>query len=365
MLPQEALGRLAERFRRFSVEAGAQSPLYERLSLVAADDEVALAILALARDERQRRPNLLFAAVHDLLLAGLDHPLAAHYPTVHGTTGLDTTDAERHFKSLLREHREQLEQRVESKATQTNEVGRCTALWPAIQTISVGRARGLALIELGASAGLLLHLDRYAYRYRGVPSGNPSSQVKLSPQVVGEAPPLPGLGVPIVRRIGIDLTPCDPADERDSRWLKACVWPEDVKRLDRLTAALGIARQHRDVEMRQGDFMRLLPDVLDNCGIDVLPVVMHSAALAYLDASARDRLAAAVADVAQHRNLVVVSFEGPFTEPYISLDRAQTERPAGEQFLLGLATFDDGKRSDRLLARAHPHGAWLQWLHSA
>ena len=30
----------------------------------------------------QRRPNLLLAAVHFLLLGGAAHPLAAHYDTV-------------------------------------------------------------------------------------------------------------------------------------------------------------------------------------------------------------------------------------------------------------------------------------------
>lgn len=55
MLADEALQGLRARFLRFVQETHGQSPLYERLSRAAADDVVALEILAAAPDARQRR----------------------------------------------------------------------------------------------------------------------------------------------------------------------------------------------------------------------------------------------------------------------------------------------------------------------
>lgn len=67
--PQER-SDLAERFLRFAEdEAAGSSPLYEVCSRAAADRPEVLELLA-AAEGGQRRPNLLFAAVHDLLLEG-------------------------------------------------------------------------------------------------------------------------------------------------------------------------------------------------------------------------------------------------------------------------------------------------------
>ncbi|MFE7567952.1 DUF2332 family protein [Streptomyces sp. NPDC057539] len=45
--------------------------------------------------------------------------------------------------------------------TETNEPGRCATLLPALAALD----GPLALIEVGASAGLCLHADRYSYDY--------------------------------------------------------------------------------------------------------------------------------------------------------------------------------------------------------
>jgi hypothetical protein len=76
-----SLDALSERFKRFAMHPDLQSPLYRRLSWCIAAD---LELLALAAHVRtgQPIPNLFFAAVHFLLLKGMQHPLSAFYPSI-------------------------------------------------------------------------------------------------------------------------------------------------------------------------------------------------------------------------------------------------------------------------------------------
>lgn len=363
MLADEALGDLADRFRRFASEAGRDSPLYARLSAGAANDSVAIQLLATAHDEQQRRPNLLFAAVHDLLLDGLVHPLAMYYPSLGGTRPPDQHAVDL-LTEFLREHRRALTARITRRATQTNEVGRCAALWPALCTTVGTQGHPVTLVELGSSAGLLLHLDRYSYRISGVThdTARNDSPVTVSTRAVGETPPPTCSDVRITRRIGIDQSPLDPHNADDARWLAACVWPEHTTRLQQLRAAIEVARNHDDVDIRPGDLVAHLPGVLDDVDPAASLVVMHSATLAYLTASSRKQVDAVLAAVGATRDVTVISFEGTFTEPLLSLDRRHGEpAPAGERFLLGATIWIRGVGHDRLLARAHPHGRWIQW----
>lgn len=360
MLPDEQLDALQERFVRFASEAADRSPLYERLSLDLARRPEGAALLGEA-PPAQRRPNLLYAAVHDLLLTGVGHPLVSYYPSVGGTHAPDA-DTTPTFLRFVTEHHDAVLARVRTRATQTNEVGRTAALLPGLVSVGGRLERPVTLVELGASAGLLLHLDRFAHRLGARIVGDPDSPVVVAPELWGAVPP--GGPVPtITGRLGIDLAPLDPTDEADAAWLRACVWPEATGRLTRLDAALEVARTHRDVRLLAGDVVERLGDVLAAVPVDTVPCVLHSAALAYLGAEARDAVAVTLAEFGRERDLVVVSLEGPFVPPFPALSADATlPAPAEEHFLLGATRWQGGTRRDVLLARAHPHGAWLQWL---
>jgi len=94
-----------------------------------------------------------------------------------------------------------------ARSLQTNEPLRCAALLPALSRID----GPIALLELGASGGLCLYPDRYAYRYRSegrLVAEVGESAVLLETEVRGGA--LPELALPqIVWRAGIDLQPLD------------------------------------------------------------------------------------------------------------------------------------------------------------
>ena len=136
----EEHARIAAAYRRFAeAEARGRSPLYEELSYgVAADPDVIGFLAQLPLEKRQ--PNLLLAAVR--LLFGVAHDYCEFRRRV-----LDNRDA---VHALMR-----------ARSTQTNEPGRCATLLPVLARLP----QPLALLEVGASAGLCLLPDFYAYDY--------------------------------------------------------------------------------------------------------------------------------------------------------------------------------------------------------
>lgn len=360
MRSESELASLTSRFARFAREARDRSPLYEHLALAIADDADLASVLDDA-SERQRRANLLFAAVHDLILAGTVHPLAAYYPSVGGERRPDELTVPT-FRDFLAAFEDQVARRIRTRATQTNEPGRCAAIRPALAQVAARSDRPVALVELGSSAGLLLHLDRYHYRYGDLEAGPATAAVTIAPDLRG--PPPTELELPqIVTRIGIDLDPLSPSDPDDARWLRACVWPEDVERLRGLDRALSIARRYDDVEHVEADLLSALVPIVRLVDEELLVVVMHSTSLAYVDEAGRAAIDEDLDGLGAERDLARICFEGPFVEPFATMeDRSGLEAPGEAGCLLGLTLWLDGRRSDALLARSQPHGAWLEWM---
>ena len=152
------------------------------------------------------------------------------------------------FRAFLDSHWEDVSRTVLTRATQTNEAGRCATLLPSLAQIAAAGGRPLALIEVGASAGLTLFPDRYGYEYdagarvtRLAPAGAaPGSYPVLGCAVTGPVP-LPAELPQVVWRAGIDLNPLDVRNPDDVAWLEALIWPEQDFR--RETAAPGDRRR--------------------------------------------------------------------------------------------------------------------------
>ena len=89
-----------------------------------------------------------------------------------------------------------------SRSTQTNEVGRLATLMPAFA--SLGDGQPLALLEVGASAGLCLYPDRYDYDWQPVGRLTGSGGPELRCDVAG-AMPVPAAPLRVGWRGGIDL----------------------------------------------------------------------------------------------------------------------------------------------------------------
>ncbi|MCZ2815700.1 DUF2332 domain-containing protein [Modestobacter sp. VKM Ac-2984] len=323
----EELTDLADHYRWFAqVEAAPLSPRYAELAAAVAEDADVLAFLGtLPRPKRQA--NLLLGALQYLHVG----PPADGVELHRWVTG----DADRLRETML------------ARATQTNEAARCAALLPVL----AGLPGPLALIEVGASAGLCLYLDRYGYEYSdGVRVGLPSP-VQLSCEVTGTGL-VPG-GMPeVVRRAGIDLNPLDPADPDDVAWLQALIWPGMEERRDRLTAAAAIAARE-PAEIRRGDLVEELPGLVAAMPVEATVVVFHTAVLAYLPAPAKE----AFAELVTGLPVRWVSQEGVGVLPAVRDRLPEPPAPDEVRFLLAL----DGEP----LAYTAAHGGRIDWLPAA
>jgi hypothetical protein len=177
------------------------SPSYEALCRAVAGSEPICALLD-KLPQAKRQPNLLLGAVR--FLAGpVDDPASfLHFVTARWGAVADTMMA--HW-------------------TQTNEPGRCATLLPLLTSLP----QPVALVEVGASAGLCLYPDRYSYRYATSLGEHRlgDSEIVLSCEVTGPVP-LPGRLPEVVWRAGLDLNPLQANRDDDRRWLASLVWPE-------------------------------------------------------------------------------------------------------------------------------------------
>ena len=102
-------------------------------------------------------PSLRLAgALHRLVLERRAPELALHYPSVGGTAPVEEVWPA--ARARRREHLEALRALL-ARPVQTNEVGRSAVLYGALVLLG-GPVR---LLEVGASAGLNLRCDRFAY----------------------------------------------------------------------------------------------------------------------------------------------------------------------------------------------------------
>src|ERR1700691_6218409 len=104
------------------------APLYSQLALGVSGNE---ALKQFANSVRPGQPpgNILFAAVHYLLLRGADHRLREFYPNLNGgIPSSDTAAAFPAFHDFVEKHSDELAPLIRSRVTNTNEVGRSAAL---------------------------------------------------------------------------------------------------------------------------------------------------------------------------------------------------------------------------------------------
>jgi hypothetical protein len=325
---QGELERISARYLRFAVdEARGESELYERLALAVAASRELLTFLAGLPSEK-RQPNLFLAAVRHL--CGIPE----------SEDGL--------VEMVRREHR-RIGALMLARTTQTNEPGRCSALLPVLAQLP----QPLALLEVGASAGLCLIPDRYGYDYGArpiEPAASAGGAAPVFPCATRGAVPLPTKVPQIAWRAGLDLNPIDLHAAAEVAWLETLVWPGQEGRAERLRAAIAVARLDPPNIVR-GNLLTDLEALIAAAPKDATLVIFHTATLAYVSPRAdRDRFAATV----RAANAFWISNEAPSVSP--SFAEGVPPAPAPGRFLLAL----DGKP----LAWTGAHGQSIDWFGS-
>lgn len=306
-------------------EAPGRSALYaEWAAGVAADDAVRAILLRIPATKRQ--PPLVFAVTRMLGVALEGYP---------------------EWRSFVLQHADEVVAECMRRSLQTNEPLRLAALLPVLSEI----AGPIALLEVGAAAGLCLYPDRYSYRFSGSdgqlrialdPVEGPSSVV-LQSRVSG---PLPPLRMPqVVWRAGIDLAPLDASVECDRRWLRWLVWPGESGREERITAALDIVAAE-PAHLVAGDALAQIGAVAATAPHEATLVITTPGVLVHLPRAERAALVACISRL-QARWITI--------DPPGALDvwTPKIERDDWVGFVVAI----DGQ----VRAAADPLGRWWEW----
>ncbi|WP_404311596.1 DUF2332 domain-containing protein [Agrococcus terreus] len=316
--------KVAQAYVRWAdVEADDRSPRYAEWARgVAADPELPALIAELEPVKRQ--PNLLFAS--------------ARFEGVPVAPWAEVRDMVVGAWPAIRSC-------MLARLTQTNEARRMATLLPAIAHLE----GPIALVEVGAAAGLCLYPDRWRYRF-GPGRYVGDASLPLLEAIASPSTPLPVAPPQVAWRGGIDLQPLDPADPDTKAWLEALVWPDatggvDGARVDRLRTAVAIARRE-PASLRRGDLTTDARALVEEAAAHAPTVVVwHSAVLAYVPAFER----AAFADLMGELPVTWVANEGA------ALEIGPPAPWAGPgDFVL--------RRDAEPLAITDPHGGAVTWL---
>jgi hypothetical protein len=279
----------------------------------------------------------LLAGLFRIVLGGDAPQLERFYPNLGGTA--DPNDAWPLVRAVLEAHVDELHDAL-AAPPQTNEVGRAACLvvglFEAVRRTGLRRVR---LLELGASAGLNLNVDRYRFVGTDWSWGPPAGPLVLDAGAAGAQPE----ELTVVTRHGCDLAPVDASTPGGARYLTSFVWPFDVDRHQRLAAALAILREHPVTVDQAAASGWLLTQLDQPVADDVLTVVWQSVTEQYWPHDESARVREIVAAARPRIPLARVTMEGvPPPQPVTSYDIAEH----------GPLTSLDGIP----IARSHHHG---------
>ena len=346
-------------FRHFADFECTQDLLYVAICRAVADQPELLALVAEA-PATQRKPNLLLAALHERVLAGVQHRLRDYYPSVGGTR-LPDAQLPAALLDFARAQQPQLIEHLRRRSTQTNEIGRCAVLWPALQQIAALTGRqDLALLDFGSSAGLNLGVDDYHYDYGAFSRGAPAApgRPSIACQWLGEATP-PAGDWRLLNRLCLDPAAIDVGDEAAVNGLRACLWPHDRERAVRLEQAVALARRAGWQVQQAEDCLAQVEPWLDGLPAGVQPVLFNSWVLHYFDAQSLGHFRERVEPLLRQRGLVWLSAESAQLRP---AGLALPSLPGAVDAATATLWTLQWAGGQAALAWSHPHGRWVRWL---
>lgn len=331
------------------------SPFTEQLLARCADDIESGGIVAKLTEGWPGHPRAdavslrLAGALHAAALTGRDVALAAEYPEVRADWAMDRVwPVARDF--LVRE--EAFVRDFMKSPPQTNETARATGLACGFLWLAERSPQPFHMLELGASAGLNLNWDRFAYAYPAW--GRAGVAGPSIPTTVEGKPPM-WRELEIASRAACDQNPLNPDSADDRLRLRAYVWADQAARMERLNAALDLARE-TGLKPEKADAAEWARRKLGGELPAGTSVVYHSVFYQYpplaVRQAIREEIEAAGARTSRDRRLAWVRFE---PESVLGGERGSAH------YVLNIVTWEEGRRSEATLAEVDPHGRSLVW----
>lgn len=319
--------------------------LTELIERLGADDTVTGLLVTDGQDPIRSALCLrLFGAVNRIAMAQSAGWISAYYPTLGGRT--DTVRVVPAFFDFLAANLDAVREQMRV-AVQTNEVGRAAPLSAAMNHVALTTNRPLRLLEVGASAGLNLLLDRYHVDGDGRSWGPPDSAVRLTGHFASGDPRAAVLT--ITERRGCDVNPIDVYDPGAAAFLRSFVWPEHVERARRLDAALGIARSAPRLRVDAADACSWVAEHAADPESGRTTVIFHSIMLPYLDLEERARFTR------------LVRARGEAADPDRPFAWVALEPSDADSSVVHLTCEQWPAHRRELLATTNPHGTNVRW----
>jgi hypothetical protein len=341
------------RARAAELERDGRSRLYVELMRGAGADADAGGIVAAIFAGDPATPGSvpelrLLAALHHLVLSGDAPQLARHFPSAGGNA--PPADAWPAARRTIAEHAAVV-RALARRTVQTNEPGRCVALYGGLLWLSERHGLPIRLLEIGASAGLNLNADRFRYVVGGAPLGEPASPLEFVEPWEGapvEDPAGAAVRLRVTERAGCDMAPIDATTPDGLLELRSYIWPDEPERLARVALAAGVLACHPVSVERRSAAAWLLTQLAD-ARPDTLTVVWQSVVNQYLDGGERDAIRSAFASAGG-------------TLAWLTLEPPQTAGGgAGFELRCRERPEENGSGQARLLARAGYHGPPVVW----
>lgn len=204
----------------------------------------------------------------------------------------------------------------------------------------------LQTCEIGASAGLNLSWDAYAYDFESWRHGNPATApLSLRSRWAGPRPPatLPQ----VIARAGCDVAPLAADDTTDRQRLLSYIWADQPERLARVTQALDHAAR-TGIQVTRAHAADFIAAHLQTRRPDAIFVLYHSIVWQYVAAEEQQRITALLQGAGAQAT-AAAPLAWLRLEPGKARDGADltlTLWPGGRTELLGVGDF---------------HGRWVRW----
>ncbi|TNE53737.1 MAG: DUF2332 domain-containing protein, partial [Sphingomonadales bacterium] len=182
----------------------------------------------------------------------------------------------------------------------------------------------------------------------GVSVGPEDSAMRFEPGWKGAPPPNCSLEFASLK--GCDVSPVDLTDPAQALRLTAYIWPEHTVRFERMEAAIAAANQRKPdlVKMNAADFVEAELAKLQAEG--TTRVLMHSIVWQYVPEEQQRRVTAAMEAAG-----ATATSERPLAWIALEANRTVHRHELRVRYWPG-----DGE--EQLLARAHAHGADIEWM---